>query len=116
MTDQVKIKLSNFRRSATIEVWPLGGGKRGRCVFQHEANKRGQRILRTTTGAPKATTYYQRIALADGDDGRIHIVGFSEYGMLCVMASDMRHGEFTLYPKDDLFETYRQQLFAVTEI
>lgn len=106
--------LSNFRKEDTIQDWPLGSNKRGPAVFTHESNKRGQRILRTTTGKPKATTYYLRVCLCDGSDGKTHILGFSSYGFLSVMSCDMKLQDFSIWDKDPHFEEYKEQLFAVT--
>ena len=108
--------LSNFRKSDSIENWPIGRQQRATAVFTHEANKRGQRILRTTTGKPKASNYYTLICLADGSDGKTHLVGFSEYG-LHVMSADMQHSDFSLYHDmgdgQELFPIYLEQLQAV---
>jgi hypothetical protein len=105
--------LSNFRREDSIENWPIGRDKRATAVFAHEANKRGQRILRTTTGKPKATTYYQAICLADGSDGKTHLVSLAaEMDMLRIGSADMKHADFTLWPRDSVFAEYRAQLIA----
>ena len=106
--------LSNFRKEDTIQDWPLGSGRRGPCGFAHESNRKGQRILRTTTGKPKASTYYIRICLCDGSDGKTHLIGWSEYGFLSVLSADMKLSDGTIHPKDDNFEEYRRQLFDAT--
>lgn len=93
--------LSNFRLSDEIPDWPLGGGRRGVCVFSREANKKGQRILRTTTGKPKASRYYPMICLADGSDGRTHLVGLTDYGFVAIMSSDMQHSEYSVFMDSD---------------
>ena len=112
--------LSNFRKEDTIEDWPMGSNKRGTCVFSHETNKRGQRIGRTTTcngrtGKTKYSTYYLRVCLVDGSDGKTHYVGFSQYGMLSVMSCNMQHQDFSVFPDHDNFEEYKAALFAATE-
>ena len=107
--------LSNFRKEETIQDWPLGSNKRGPCVFQHESNKKGQRILRTTTGKPKASTYYVRVCLVDGSDGKTHYIGWSEFGFLSVQSCDMKLSDFSVHRTDPNFEEYKQQLFAATE-
>jgi hypothetical protein len=107
--------LSFFRKGDTIQDWPLGGGKRGTCLFHHESNKRGQRILRTTTGKPKASTYYMRVCLVDGSDGKTHYIGYSQYGFLSVMSCDMQHSDFSIHPHDPNFDEYKRRLFEATE-
>lgn len=107
--------LSNFRKQETIQDWPLGGSKRGPCVFTHEANNRGQRIVRTTTGKPKASTYYIRVCLVDGSDGKTHYIGYSIYNFLSVMSCDMKLQDFTIQPADPCFGEYKDQLFAATD-
>jgi hypothetical protein len=109
------LMLSNFRREDSIENWPIGRDKRATAIFAHEATKRGQRILRTTTGKPKATTYYKAICLADGSDGKTHLVSLAaEIDMLRVGSADMKHAEKTLWPRDAEFAEYRAQLIACT--
>ena len=71
------LQLSNPRTIAVIEDWP-SGRNRVRCTFEVEATNRGQRVKRTTTGKPKTTTYNLRMAICDGDDGRIFLIGLTE--------------------------------------
>ncbi len=116
--DEQTFALTNFRKEDTIADWPLGGNKRGSAVFAHESNKRGQRISRTTTGKPKRSTYYLRVCLADGSDGKTHYVGWSAYGFLSVMSCDMQHSNFSIFdgdPPDPNFAEYKQLLFDATE-
>ena len=109
--------LSNFRREDSIENWPIGRDKRATAVFTHEANKRGQRILRTTTGKAKATTYYQAICLADGSDGKTHLVCLAPMcDMLRIGSADMKHEDFTLWPRDADFAGYKNKLLAVATL
>ena len=94
----VPFTLSNFRKEDSIADWPIGRNQRATAVFAHESNKRGQRISRTTTGKPKVSTYYDLICLADGSDGKTHLVGYSrDYGMLAVMSADMQHSDYILH-------------------
>jgi len=118
MTDgKVPFTLTNFRKEDTIQDWPLGSNKRGPCTFTHEANKRGQRILRTTTGKPKASRYYSLVCLADGSDGKTHLVGYCQYGGIAVMSADMQHSDYTLYgdmgDRKELFPVYLAELKRV---
>lgn len=110
------VELSNFRLSASFPDWPLGGSRRGLCTFTHERNKRGQqRILRTTTGKPKASTYYPMICVADGSDGRVHLVALTDYGFIYVRSSDMQHAERTVHAdaEPELYAQLVQSLKAV---
>ena len=72
---------SNPRKIAKIDNWPLGGNKRGTCIFKVESNgNKGERVGRTTTGATKYGTYSPKVAIVDGDDGRTYILSNSKYG------------------------------------
>jgi len=112
MSEQ-KFSLSNFRKEETIQDWPIGGNRRGPAVFTHESNKRGQRLLRTTTGKPKPSTYYERVCLVDGSDGKTHYIGWSS-GFLSVMSCNMEHQDFSIFSNEANFAEYKEQLFAVT--
>jgi hypothetical protein len=68
------LTLNNPRLTATIDDYPLGGSKRGKCVFAVESSGRGWRVSRTTFGKPKYTTYSGYAAICDGNDGRTYIV------------------------------------------
>lgn len=85
---------SNPRLTATFTDWPLGGTKRGNCTFTVEENKKGQRILRTTTGKPKASTYSTLCAIVDGSDGRTYLLHYNDkYGSesVSIYQSDNAH-------------------------
>lgn len=87
------MKFSNPRHEATIEDWPIGGNKRGTCVFRVESDpKKGQRVSRVTTGKPKYTTYAKQWRIVDGDDARTYLIAWNpNYGSVTVMSSDMQH-------------------------
>jgi len=69
------ITFSNPRLTATFDNWPLGGARRGRCVFGIEFNpNKGYRFTRVTTGKPKVTTYGGAGAIVDGSDGRTYLI------------------------------------------
>jgi|TARA_Y100000034_G_C6903283_1_gene418432 hypothetical protein len=116
--------LSNFRAAPTeiIEDWPLGSNKRGPATFTHETNgKKGQRIGRQTPykgrlSKPKYSTYYIRVCLVDGSDGKTHYIGWSEYGFLSVMSCDMKHSDFGVFDQDEHFAEYKTALFEATEV
>lgn len=85
------IALSNPRTHAVIENWP-SGANRVTATFTVEKNKRGERIARTTTGKPKVTTYHDKMAIVDGEDGRTYLIAFSPaYGFRYILSSDMQH-------------------------
>lgn len=93
---------SNPRHEATIEDWP-SGRKRVTARFYTETNKRGQRVCRVTTGKPKKSTYSDRTAIVNGDDGRtyvLHSAGKAYGGFVSVMRGDMRFQEETRHPGD----------------
>lgn len=107
MTAQ-KFTLSNPRKNDSIADWPIGGSRRGTAVFTHEANSRGERIGRTTTGKPKYTTYYAKICLVDGSDGKTHLLAHTgnSGGFLSVLSADMQHSDFSVFEGDDNFAEY----------
>jgi len=116
MNEKNTFTLTNFRLSDEIPNWPLGSNKRGVARFEHEANKRGQRISRTTTGKPKFSRYFDLIALADGSDGKTHMIGAGQYGGLCVMACDMQYTDFYLYSGDENYTEYLEALRSVATL
>ncbi len=70
----MELTFSNPRTLAEFNDWPLGGNKRGRCVFKVERNKRGYRVSRQTTGKPKFDTYGGLVAIVDGSNGKTYIL------------------------------------------
>jgi hypothetical protein len=84
------MKFSNPRLRAEFDDWPLGGNKRGKCVFQIEHDqKRGWRVTRTTTGKPKVRTYGGQAAIVDCDNGRTYILQFARiYDFITIIRSD----------------------------
>lgn len=91
---------SNPRMNATIENWPVGGTRRATAVFTIEQTKRGERGVRTTTGAPKALTYARKARIVDGDDGRTYIAELTMYGFVTIMRGDMKIQEETIFETD----------------
>jgi len=87
-----EIKFSNPRDAATIENWPHGRNKRVTATFTVERTNRGERVSRVTTGKPKKTTYYSRVAIVDGDDGKLYIVCKS-HGMVTIYPGTLRYPE-----------------------
>lgn len=86
------IQFSNPRLHAEFPDWPLGGSKRGLCVFTVETNKKGSRILRTTTGKPKASTYSTKVAIVDGSDGKTYLLHYNDtYNSVDIYQSDNAH-------------------------
>ena len=90
---------SNPRMSATIENWPHGG-KRVTANFTIESDKRGERAVRITTGAPKKLTYARKMRIVDGDDGRTYIAELSMYGHITIMNGDMKYSKETIFNGD----------------
>jgi len=93
----MSLAFTNPRLHAVIPNWPLGGKRRGPCVFLVEKDpkgKRGVRVSRTTTGAPKYSTYADAAAIVDGDDGRTYFLTYSKaYGCVGVSRSDFKNAE-----------------------
>lgn len=116
MADEQKFTLSNFRKEDVFEDWPLGFRKRCTATFIHESNKRGQRIGRQTTGKIKYSTYYKHVCLADGSDGKVHYIGWTEYGFLSVMAGDMKYQDHAIFAGEDNFDEYKKLLFDASKV
>lgn len=94
------VQLSNLRTQATIENWP-SGSRRVTAVFEVvQRPKMGERVSRTTTGKPKFTTYYKRIRIADGDDGKTYLLAHSEYNQIYVLSSDMKYSVVCYHDSD----------------
>ena len=97
------MQYTNPRKFAQFNDWP-SGNKRVYCTFQVEQGTKGQRVRRVTDKpgcpgvkcSPKLTTYAKKVLLVDGDDGRIYIMEFTEYGFFSVMSSDMKHSHETI--------------------
>jgi hypothetical protein len=88
-TATCKLTFSNPRLKAEFTDWPLGGSKRGACVFLVHRDKKGYRVSRTTTGKPKFTTYNGQACIVDGSNGRTYILQIAAlYGFIKVMRSD----------------------------
>lgn len=110
------ITFSNPRLNATFTDWPLGGNKRGTCTFTIEhAPKKGYRVLRQTTGKPKASTYGGRMAIVDGSNGRTYILQEAGiYDFIKVMRSDFMDATHDIgqnaavFRKDPDFATLQQ--------
>ncbi len=120
MSGEQTFTLSNFRREDKIEDWPLGRQLRGTATFTHEENgEKGQRIGRQTPyrgrmGKIKYSTYYIRVCLADGSDGKTHYIGWTGYGFLAVMSCGMKYQDFSIFEKAPNFASYKAKLFEVT--
>lgn len=91
---------SNPRMSATIENWPHGS-QRVTARFTIEVDpKRGERGIRTTTGAPKKLTYARKARIVDGDDGRTYIAELSMYGHVTIMEGNFKFNYETIFDND----------------
>jgi hypothetical protein len=84
------VTFTNPRLVAEFNDWPMGGNKRGYCVFKIEHNsKRGYRHTRQTTGKLKTATFGGKGAIVDGDDGRTYLIQFAGlYDFINVWKSD----------------------------
>ena len=107
------LQLSNPRDEATVEDWP-SGKRRVTAIFALETNRRGVRCNRVTTGKPKATTYYRRMVICDGDDGRIYLAAITDYGQYVLIPGTLKTTEY-FYEREnvEMCEQIRR-LFNVT--
>lgn len=106
-------RYSNPRLQATIEGWP-SGSKRVTATFTVETDpKRGQRAVRTTTGAPKKLTYATKMRIVDGNDGRTYIAALhSGYGHITIFKGDMQHTEESFFERDSHYGELLAALFG----
>jgi hypothetical protein len=110
------ITFSNPRLHAEFTDWPLGGAKRGLCVFHIEHNpKRGYRFTRVTTGKPKTCTYGREGAIVDGSDGKTYLIQragsfnfISIYRHDFMSASFGTNGDHSIFPENT-------ELFAIMD-
>ena len=92
---------SNPRLTAVIEDWPLGASRRGPATFTIETHeKRGERAVRATGGAPKKLTFARKMRIVDGDDGRTYIAALTAYGHISITRGDMKLREEAVFEKD----------------
>jgi len=104
---------SNPRLWAVIENWPLGRDQRGPARFSIEKDaKRGERAVRTTTGAPKKLTYALKARIVDGDDGRTYLAMLSGFGLVSIMRGDMKYQEEVVHATDPRY----RELLALFEV
>jgi hypothetical protein len=87
---------SNPRMIAVIPDWP-SGSKRVTARFEIEQNARGERAIRTTTGAPKKLTYAVKMRVVDGSDGRTYIAALTLYGSVSIMRGDMQFQQESIH-------------------
>lgn len=99
-------RYSNPRMTAVIEDWP-SGSKRVTATFSIEANARGERAVRVTTGKPVALTYALKARIVDGDDGRTYIAELTRYGFVSIMRGDMKIQEESIHPDNPRFAEVR---------
>jgi hypothetical protein len=98
--------------AAVIEDWPHGS-KRVTARFEIEQTARGERAVRTTTGAPKKLTYEKQARIVDGSDGRTYIAELTAYGFICIMRGDMKFQHETIFENNPRYSEVLE-LFAVS--
>lgn len=105
-------KYSNPRMSATIENWP-SGSKRVTAIFTIESDpKRGERAVRTTTGAPKKLTFARKMRIVDGADGRTYIAALTGYGHIALWQGDMKYTAESFFERDHHYPQLLAALFG----
>ena len=99
---------SNPRMNAVIQNWP-SGAKRVTATFSIETHPtRGQRVMRTTNGAPKKLTYAKLMRIVDGDDGKIYIAVLSYWGHITIHRGDMKYSQETVFERDPRYQVVRE--------
>lgn len=103
------ITYSNPRLRAEIADWPLGGNKRGLCVFHIEQDIKHlrERAVRKTNGAPKKLTYARKARIVDGSDGKTYIAELTIYGFVSIMRGDMKYHEESIHADNPRYEMAR---------
>jgi hypothetical protein len=88
---------SNPRMFATVGDWP-SGARRVSAHFEIEiVPHRGERGVRTTTGAPKKLTYARKARIVDGNDRRIYIAELRD-SHVSIMRGDFKYQYETVFP------------------
>lgn len=112
------MKFTNPRLHAEFTDWPLGGNKRGSCVFHVEnGGKKGFRVGRTTTGKTKFHTYHRQCAIVDGDNGKTYILQLAlNFDFVTISRSDFKNaeakevGKASVFPGDEQYQELRDLL------
>ena len=68
--------------------------------FQIEQSKRGQRALRQTTGAVKASTYAKMTRIVDGSDGKIYIAQLTPSGPISILRDNLNCWQEVIFQND----------------
>ena len=99
---------SNPRMSAAIENWPSGSQRVTAMFVIEQDDKRGERAVRVTTGAPKKLTFSRKARIVDGDDGRTYIARLTEYGHVSIMPGDMKFEQESIHENDPRYDEIRR--------
>jgi Neuraminidase (sialidase) len=106
----MELTYSNPRMEATIDNWP-SGSKRVTAHFEVEQTPKGERAVRTTTGAPKKLTYAKMMRIVDGSDGHTYIAEYTIYEHITIMRGDMKYAQESIFPDDPRY-AMALELFA----
>ena len=119
------MQFTNPRLHAEFPDWPMGGNRRGPCVFniEHKPGK-GWRFTRQTTGKPKTHTYGGKAAIVDGDDGRTYLLQFAGlYDFITIYASSLLcadpkeiGGDNAVWPKDARYTALKALIDAANKV
>jgi len=114
------LTLTNPRTTAEIADWP--NGRRGRVtaiftVYQgtRGAQKNQERVERITTGKPKPTTYYAKIRIVDGSDGKTYLAALTEHGQPLLIPGTLKTNRY-LYDNERYDEETRSLCRQVLEL
>ena len=98
---------SNPRTYEAVANWP-SGNKTVTARFEIERHpQRGERAVRTTTGAPVKLTYARKMRIVDGDDGKTYIIALTDYGHITVKSGVMKYDHETLFERDPRYAEVR---------
>ena len=110
------LPFSNPTKEKTLEDYPLGGSRRGKCKLWLEiVPKKGQRAMKQTEAArkPTADTYSARAAFVDRSDGKTYLLTLAQqYPMITVSrVTDFKNANLpdsnsaTVHQGDALYDT-----------
>lgn len=110
-----RIQYSNPQMERTFDDWPYRQVQTT-CVFEvtHRNNRercqrRTQEPMSKRWNNPKLTTYGLKCRIMDGDDGKIYVVTWNNYGFFNVMRSCLKLQQESVSLGDPRFEDMRKQ-------
>lgn len=99
----LNLELSDPRKEAEVRDWP-SGKRRVTALFRVEVSENwGERVSRITTkldsvpesyGKPRRTAYHKKIRIVNGNDGRIYLLGLTDFRQIVVISGTLNKTEY----------------------